>query len=110
MSKSAFDRLDAHLKRCYVDAGRFPGTQLLIYRRGKMVHNAVQGFADIERKLPVKNDTIYRIYSMTKPITSVAFMMLFEEGRVALDEPVHKYIPEWRDLSVFVGRHRAGIS
>jgi CubicO group peptidase (beta-lactamase class C family) len=103
MSKSAFDRLDAHLKRCYINAGRFPGTQLLIYRRGKVVHNAVQGFADIERKLPVKNDTIYRIYSMTKPITSVAFMMLFEEGRVALDEPVHKYIPEWRDLSVFVG-------
>ena len=103
MSKSAFDRLDAHLKRRYIDAGRFPGTQLLIYRRGKVVHNAVQGFADIERKMPVKNDTIYRIYSMTKPITSVAFMMLFEEGRVALDEPVHKYLPEWRDLSVFVG-------
>jgi len=50
----------------------------------------------------MKDDTIFRIYSMTKPITSVAFMMLFEEGRVALDEPVHKYIPEWKDLGVFV--------
>ena len=101
MSKAAFDRLEEHLKRRYIDAGRFPGTQLLVFRRGKIVHSAVQGFADIERKAPVKDDTIFRIYSMTKPITSVAFMMLFEEGRVALDEPVHKYIPEWKDLGVF---------
>jgi CubicO group peptidase (beta-lactamase class C family) len=101
MSKAAFDRIEAHLKHRYVDAGRFPGTQLLVYRRGKIVHSAVQGFADLERKAPMKDDTIFRIYSMTKPITSVAFMMLFEEGRVALDEPVHKYIPEWKDLGVF---------
>ena len=72
MSKAGFDRLEDHLKRRYIDAGRFPGTQLLVYRRGKVVHSAVQGFADLERKVPVKDDTIYRIYSMTKPITSVA--------------------------------------
>src|SRR5580698_5855405 len=101
MSKAAFDRLDDHLKQRYVDAGRFPGTQLLVYRRGKVVHNSSLGFADIERKTAMKDDTIFRIYSMTKPITSVAFMMLVEEGRVALDEPVHKYIPEWKDLGVF---------
>jgi CubicO group peptidase (beta-lactamase class C family) len=101
MSKPAFDRLEAHLKSRYIDAGRFPGTQLLIYRRGKVVHSAVQGLADVERKAPVRDDTIFRIYSMTKPITSVAFMMLVEEGRVALDEPVHKYIPEWKNLGVF---------
>ncbi|HEX2364644.1 MAG TPA: serine hydrolase domain-containing protein [Bradyrhizobium sp.] len=106
MSKAGLDRIDAHLKTRYIDAGRFPGTQLLIYRRGKVAHSAVQGYADLERKVPVKDDTIFRIYSMTKPITSVAFMMLFEEGRVALDEPVHKYIPEWKDLGVFV----AGIA
>jgi CubicO group peptidase (beta-lactamase class C family) len=102
MSKAALERAEAHLKRRYIDAGRFPGTQLLIYRRGKVVHNAVQGFADIERRVPVRDDTIFRIYSMTKPITAVAFMTLFEEGRVALDEPVHKYIPEWKNLGVFV--------
>ncbi|MGB8399691.1 serine hydrolase domain-containing protein [Bradyrhizobium sp.] len=101
MSKTALDRLEAHLKLRYVDAGRFPGTQLLVYRRGKIVHSTVQGFADLERKAPVRDDTIFRIYSMTKPITSVAFMMLVEEGRVALDEPVHKYIPEWKNLGVF---------
>src|SRR5260221_10821491 len=100
MSKPGVVGVEAHLKHRYVDAGRFPGTQLLVYRRGKVVHSAVQGFADLERKVPVKDDTIFRIYSMTKPITSVAFMMLFEEGRVALDEPVHKYIPEWKNLGV----------
>ena len=102
MSRSALDRIDAHLKQRYIDAGRFPGTQLLIYRRGKIVHSTVQGFADVERKAPVKDDTIFRIYSMTKPLTSVAFMMLVEQGLVAIDEPVAKYIPEWRDLGVFV--------
>src|ERR1700754_2296124 len=102
MSQAAFDRIEDHLKRRYIDAGRFPGTQMVVYRRGKIVHSAVQGFADIERKTPVKDDTIFRIDSMTKPITSVAFMMLVEEGRVALDEPVHKYIPEWKNLGVFV--------
>lgn len=101
MSKAALDRAEAHLKQRYIDGGRYPGTQLLVYRRGKVVHSAVQGFADIDRKTPMKDDTIFRIYSMTKPITSVAFMMLFEEGRVALDDPVHKYIPEWKNLGVF---------
>ncbi|HLJ01282.1 MAG TPA: serine hydrolase domain-containing protein, partial [Bradyrhizobium sp.] len=101
MSKPALERIDDHLRRRYIEAGRFPGTQLLVYRRGQFVHNAVQGFADLDRQTAVKDDTIFRIYSMTKPITSVAFMMLVEEGRVALDEPVHKYIPEWKDLAVF---------
>jgi len=102
ISKAALDRLDAHLKHRYIDAGRFPGTQLVVYRRGKVAHNSMQGFADVERKVPVKDDTIFRIYSMTKPLTSVAFMMLVEEGLVAIDEPVHKYIPEWKNLGVFV--------
>ena len=101
MSKGAFDRIENHLRERYIEAGRFPGTQLLVYRRGHLVHNSSLGFADLERKVPVKDDTIYRIYSMTKPITSIAFMMLVEEGRVALDEPVHKYIPEWKNLGVF---------
>src|SRR5436309_15408405 len=111
MSKTGFDRIEQHLKHRYIDAGRFPGTQLLIYRRGKVVHSTAQGFADLERKVPVKDDTIFRIYSMTKPLTSVAFMMLVEEGRVALDEPVHKYIPEWKNLGVFVaGTHPAFLT
>src|SRR3954466_12571382 len=106
MSRAALDRIEGHLKRRYIDAGRFPGTQLVVFRRGNIVHSSVQGFADLERKAAVRDDTIFRIYSMTKPITSVAFMMLVEEGRVALDEPVHKYIPEWKNLGVF----QAGIA
>jgi CubicO group peptidase (beta-lactamase class C family) len=102
MSKAALERIDAHLRHQYVESGRFPGTQLMIYRRGKVVHASSLGLADFERKVPVRDDTIYRIYSMTKPITSVAFMMLVEEGKVALDEPVAKYIPEWKNLGVFV--------
>lgn len=101
MSGAALKRVDDHLKRRYIDAGRFPGTQLMVYRRGSLVHNSVQGFADLERRVALKDDTIFRIYSMTKPITSVAFMMLVEQGLVALDEPVHKYIPEWKNLGVF---------
>ncbi|MGN6411006.1 MAG: serine hydrolase domain-containing protein [Nitrobacter sp.] len=101
MSRAALDRIDDHLKRRYIDANRYPGTQLVVYRRGQVVHSSVQGFADLERKAPMKDDTIFRIYSMTKPITSVAFMMLVEQGLVALDEPVHKYIPEWKNLGVF---------
>jgi CubicO group peptidase (beta-lactamase class C family) len=101
MSKARLERIDRHLRERYIEAGRFPGTQLMVYRRGQLVHNSSQGLADIERKVAVKDDTIYRIYSMTKPVTSIAFMMLVEEGLVALDEPVHKYIPEWKDLGVF---------
>jgi CubicO group peptidase (beta-lactamase class C family) len=103
ISELRLQRIEDHLRGSYIDNGRFPCTHTLVYRRGKVVHSALQGFADIERNVSVKEDTIFRIYSMTKPITSVAFMMLVEEGRVALDEPVAKYIPEWRNLAVYVG-------
>ncbi|MDB5629694.1 MAG: beta-lactamase [Tardiphaga sp.] len=103
MSRSRLRRADAHIKRNYLDSGRFPGAQLTVYRRGEVVHSSTQGHADVERQTPLKDDTIFRIYSMTKPITSVAFMMLVEEGRIALDEPVHKYIPEWKNLGVYQG-------
>jgi CubicO group peptidase (beta-lactamase class C family) len=102
MSEARLRRIEDHLKRSYIDNGRFPCTRTLVCRRGKVVHSALQGLADVERNIPVKDDTIFRIYSMTKPITSVAFMMLVEEGGVALDEPVAKHIPEWRDLAVYV--------
>jgi CubicO group peptidase (beta-lactamase class C family) len=103
MSEARLQRLEEHLKRNYIDNGRFPCTHTLVYRRGKVVHSALQGLADVERNAAVKDDTIFRIYSMSKPITSVAFMMLVEEGKVALDEPVAKYIPEWKNLGVYVG-------
>ena len=103
ISLNVLRRADDHLKRNYIDAGRYPGTQLTVFRRGEIVHSQSQGLADVARNAPVRDDTIFRIYSMTKPITTVAFMMLVEEGRVAFDEPVHKYIPSWAKLGVYVG-------
>ena len=103
LSIAGLRRADDHLKRNYLETGRFPGAQLTVFRRGEIVHTSTQGFADVERKTPLKEDAIFRIYSMTKPITSIAFMMLVEEGRIAIDEPVHKYIPEWKNLGVYQG-------
>lgn len=102
MSSERLMRLDRFLKEHYVDAGKLAGTLTLIARKGRLVHTSVLGQADKERNTPMREDTLFRIYSMTKPITSVAFMMLVEEGLVALDDPVHRFIPPWRDLGVFV--------
>jgi CubicO group peptidase (beta-lactamase class C family) len=95
--------LDAFLKARYVDAGRIPGALTLLYRRGEIAHFSAIGLADVERRTPLREDTIFRIYSMTKPLTTVAFMMLVEQGLVALDTPVHALIPEWKDLGVYQG-------
>jgi CubicO group peptidase (beta-lactamase class C family) len=95
-------RLDAVLHR-YVDDGKLPGVQTLISRRGELVHRDVYGVTDVETGAPVAEDTIYRIYSMTKPITSVALMMLFEEGAFLLENAVTRWLPELADLRVWVG-------
>ncbi|MBV9995618.1 MAG: beta-lactamase family protein [Caulobacteraceae bacterium] len=81
---------------------------MLIARGGELAHQAVLGLADVERGRPLQEDALFRIYSMTKPLTTVAFVMLAEEGRVAVDDPVEKFIPEWRDLGVFVAGQPGG--
>lgn len=102
--------IDPFLNARYVQPGRLPGTLTLVARRGEIAHLGVNGWADVERKQPLATDTIFRIYSMTKPLTSVAFMMLVEEGKVALDQPVHRYIPAWKDLGVYkAGTHKTGF-
>ena len=90
-------RIDRFLAERYVDPGLLPCAQLLVARRGELVHRSVLGHASLERRQRLADDTIFRIYSMTKPVTSVAFMMLVEEGRIAIDDPVAKWIPSWRD-------------
>jgi CubicO group peptidase (beta-lactamase class C family) len=95
--------LDAFVKSRYVDAGRIPGALTLLWRRGEIAHLRAIGLADVERGTPLREDTIFRIYSMTKPLTTVAFMMLVEQGLVALDTQVHALIPEWKDLGVYQG-------
>ncbi|HUO93425.1 MAG TPA: serine hydrolase domain-containing protein [Rhizomicrobium sp.] len=103
MSPDRLARIDRFLKTHYVDTGKLAGTLVMVSRLGKIVLSSVQGHADRERKKPLHEDTLFRIYSMTKPITSVAFMMLVEEGKVALEDPVHRFIPEWKNLGVFAG-------
>jgi len=103
LSSPRLENIDRFVQRKYIEPGRFPGALTLVWRRGETAHFSAIGMADVERKKPVKEDTIFRIYSMTKPITSVATMMLVEQGLIALDDPVHRYIPEWKDLGVYAG-------
>jgi len=88
------------MARRYVDEGLVPGVLSLVARRGRVAHLSVCGWRDVERERPVEPDTLFRIASMTKPITSVALMMLFEEGRVRLDDPVSEYLPAWAKMQV----------
>jgi CubicO group peptidase (beta-lactamase class C family) len=103
LSSSRLQYLDRYIQTRYVDTGRLPCAMTLIERRGQTAHFSAQGQMDLERGRPLQQDTLFRIYSMTKPITSVALMMLVEEGRIALDDPVHRYIPQWRNLGVYEG-------
>jgi len=102
LSPARLNRIDAYWRAKYVDTGKLPGALTLVARRGEIAHLGVVGAADIARGVALKEDTLFRIYSMTKPLTSVAIMMLVEEGAVALDDPVEKFIPAWKDLGVFV--------
>ncbi len=100
-SKERLARIDRLLSERYVQPGHIPCAQLIIARGGEVAYQSVTGLADVARGTKAEDDTLYRIYSMTKPLTSVALMMLWEEGAIALEDPVEKYIPEWKDLGVF---------
>ncbi len=93
-------RLDAHFRR-YVDDGRLPGWSLAVTRGGKVAHVAHHGLADTEAGRPVTGETLFRIYSMTKPVTSVAAMMLYEEGAFELKDPVSRFLPAFADVRVY---------
>src|SRR5713226_3324039 len=101
MSSGRLARLDEVMKRRYVDGGYLPGMLTYVFRKGHLVHTGMCGEMDIERGKPMREDAIFRIYSMSKPITAVALMMLVEEGLVDLDDAVHSHIPAWKDLAVY---------
>src|SRR5881409_940598 len=84
--------------------GQIPGAILLVARHGRIALFERVGVLDPATKAPMTKDAIFRIYSMSKPITSVAAMMLFEEGKLGLGDPVSKYLPQMRDLKVGVGK------
>src|SRR5258708_27510160 len=88
-----------------IDRGRVPGAVALIARRGKLGYFEALGARDPVRAAPMHKDTIFRFYSMTKPIVSVAAMMLWEEGQFLINDPIAKYIPDFAARKVAVERH-----
>ena len=109
MSSERLARIRPAMQR-YIDAQLVPGTVTIIARRGKVVHFEVQGFMDVEQRTPMREDAIFRIASMSKPITSVALMMLWEEGRFQLSDPVSKYLPEFSNQQVSTTGDAGGAS
>ena len=99
MSAARLERIGPAMQ-AYVDDGRVAGVMTMVARRGQVVHWAAAGVRDVAADDPLEPDDIFRIYSMTKPITSIATMMLVEEGKVALDDPVARFIPEFGDVMV----------
>jgi CubicO group peptidase (beta-lactamase class C family) len=95
-------RIDRHFAR-YVDDGRLPGWLVTVSRYGRLAHVSRYGSRDLEAGLPVEPDTVWRIYSMTKPVTSVAAMMLYEEGAFELTDPVSAFIPSFAGAGVYAG-------
>lgn len=104
MDAAQLARIDEHLRRSYLEPGKIAGCLVAVQRRGALAHLACLGYADRERQRPVAEDTIWRIYSMTKPVTGVALMTLYEQGYFQLSDPVHRFIPSWRQMKVRVRR------
>ncbi|MGB9612169.1 MAG: serine hydrolase domain-containing protein, partial [Bryobacteraceae bacterium] len=101
-SSERLERLHRHFDSL-TSSGERPGAITMVVRGGRIVDWRAYGLRDVENRLPMERDTIVHIYSMTKTVTSVAVMMLVEEGRLSLDDRVEKYIPEFKGLKVYKG-------
>src|SRR5919205_391215 len=107
IDKLARERIDATLKS-FVDSGKVVGVSALIFEKNKEVYYNAFGYANREAKVPMDRKTIVRIYSMTKPITGVALMTLYEKGAFQLDDPLSKYAPEFANMKVYKGVDASG--
>jgi CubicO group peptidase (beta-lactamase class C family) len=96
------NKLNDHLISRYIEPQKISGYSVRVVRRGVVAENMSVGLMDMQRQKMMQDDTIFRIYSMSKPITSIALMMLFEEGRFQLTDPVYKFIPSWRQHRIWV--------
>jgi CubicO group peptidase (beta-lactamase class C family) len=94
------ERIDEHLRTRYLEPGKIAGCQVVVARSDQIAHCSSLGLMDRERARPVLDDTIWRLYSMTKPITGAALLTLYERGLFQLNDPVHRYLPEFRDMQV----------
>jgi CubicO group peptidase (beta-lactamase class C family) len=100
MDEGRLERITEHFTTRYLDPGKMVGCQITVVRGGHVAYHRSLGLMDREQDKPMAEDTIFRIYSMTKPIASVALMQLYERGMFQLLDPVARYIPEWRELKV----------
>ena len=104
MSGERLRRIHESIQR-HIDAGEISGAVTLVARRGRVVHFEAHGLMDLELKKPMERDTIFRLASMSKPVAGVAVLMLVEEGKIRLSDPVSKYVPEFKGLKVAVAKH-----
>ncbi|MDG1120037.1 MAG: serine hydrolase [SAR86 cluster bacterium] len=95
------ENIRQYLNDTYVDDGKYVGTMTLVSRKGQVAYLDSLGFMDRENKRPMQEDAIFRIYSMSKAITSIAIMQLYEKSKFRLDDPVYWYIPSWKNLRVY---------
>ena len=107
LSSERLHRINELIQR-HIDAGTFSGAVTLVARQGRVVHLEAQGLMDIESRKAMQKDAIFRIMSMTKPVVGVSIMMMIEEGKVRLTDPVSKFIPEMKDLKVAVAMTPTG--
>ena len=103
LSSERLQRINEVVQR-YIAAKEIAGAVTVVTRRGKVAHFEAQGMMDLESKTPMRKDGIFRIASMTKPVTGVAILMLVEEGKVRLSDPVSRFIPEFKDTKVAVAK------
>ena len=101
VSPERLQRYDSYFQK-EIDAGRLPGVVTLLYRNGEKAHESALGFSDLSSKTPMRTDQIFFIQSMTKPIISTAFMMLYEEGHFFLTDPISKFLPEFKEMNVIL--------
>jgi CubicO group peptidase (beta-lactamase class C family) len=97
-------RIDEHFRAAYVDTGKIAGFQVVVGRHGHVAHRVTAGTLDIESGEALHDQAIWRWYSMTKPVTGVALLSLVEQAKVKLTDPIHRFLPEWRDVDVSVRR------
>src|SRR5580692_7912192 len=102
LSTARLERITDHLERNYIAPGKIAGCQVAVARHGHLAYFRSLGQMDLERSKPMADDAIFRIYSMSKPITSVALMQLYERGYFQLNDPVSRFFPAWKDQKVWV--------
>ena len=103
------ERIEEHFRTAYVEPGKIAGFQVAVGRRGQLAYRTTVGAMDLETGTPLHDQTIWRLYSMSKPVTGVALLSLAERAEVKLNDPIHRFLPEWRDVKVSVKRADGGV-